>query len=61
MTFVTAWPGEPFEALYRRFKRGVEESGVLREARRRRHFTPAHEQRREKIRKAERRRARQAA
>ena len=34
--FVTAWPGEDFESLYRRFKRGMEAAGILREARRRR-------------------------
>ena len=28
--FVTARPGEPFEELYRRFKRGMEASGILR-------------------------------
>ena len=58
--FVVARPGEPFEELYRRFKRGMEASGILRECRRRRHFVPNHERRREKIRRALRR-ARKAA
>ena len=52
--YVTARPGEPFEELYRRFKRGMEGSGILREYRRKRRFTPNHELRREKIRKAAR-------
>ena len=55
--FVTGRPGEPFEELYRRFKRGIEGSGVLREYRRKQRFTPAHEERREKIRKAARNRS----
>ena len=55
---VTARPGEPFEVLLRRFKRGVEAAGILGEARRRRHFIPAHEGRRDKIRRARRRQQR---
>ena len=31
--YVTAREGEPFEELYRRFKRGMEASGILREYR----------------------------
>ena len=60
MTFVYAVPGEPFEQLYRRFKRGVEAGGIIREARRKSRFVPAHEERHEKIRRA-RQRARRAA
>ena len=56
--YVVAREGEPFEELYRRFKRGMEASGVLREYRRKQRFTPAHELRRDKIRKAARNRAR---
>jgi ribosomal protein S21 len=52
--FVTIRPGETFEELLRRFKRGME-SGLLREYRRRRRFIPAHERRREKVRRALRR------
>lgn len=55
---VIARPGEPFEALLFRFRRGVEASGILREARRRRDFIPTHERRREKVRAARRRRLR---
>ena len=55
---VTALPGEPFDALLRRFSRGVQESGVLREARARRFFMPNHELRRERIRRARRRQKR---
>jgi ribosomal protein S21 len=50
--YATARPGEPFEELYRRFKRGVETSGLLREYRRKQRFKPAHEERRDKIRAA---------
>ncbi len=55
--FVKAREGEPFEELYRRFKRGMEASGILREYRRKQRFTPNHELRRDKIRKANRNRA----
>lgn len=54
--FVTAREGEPFESLYRRFKRGVDTSGVLGEFRRAQRFVPKHEEEREKRRKAEKRR-----
>ncbi len=52
--YVQAREGEPFEELYRRFKRGIEASGLLREYRRKQRFIPAHEQRRDKIRAAAR-------
>ena len=52
--FVKAREGEPFEELYRRFKRGMEASGLLREYRRKQRFIPNHELRRDKIRKAAR-------
>jgi ribosomal protein S21 len=56
--YVTAREGEPFEELYRRFKRGLEASGVLREYRRKQRFKPAHEERRDKIRAAARKKRR---
>ena len=56
--FVHALPGEPFEELYRRFKRGIEMAGVLRDYRNKQRFVPAHEERRAKIRAAKRRRLR---
>ena len=61
--FVIARDGEPFEELYRRFKRGMEASGILREYRRKQRFVPAHEERRMKIQAAARklRRAREKA
>jgi ribosomal protein S21 len=59
--FVQARPGESFEELYRRFKRGIEASGLLREYRRKQRFIPAHEERREKIRSAARKKSRAAA
>jgi ribosomal protein S21 len=40
--YVQAREGEPFEGLYRRFKRGIEASGLLREYRRKQHFQPVH-------------------
>ncbi len=54
--YVTLREGEPFEELYRRFKRGMEGSGILREYRRKQRFTPNHELRRQKIQKAARNR-----
>jgi ribosomal protein S21 len=59
--FVNARPGEPFEELYRRFKREMEASGLLREYRRKQRFIPAHEERRDKIRAARRKLLRAAA
>ena len=56
--FVKAREGEPFEELWRRFKRGMENSGILRDYRKKQRFTPAHEERRQKIRAANRKRAR---
>jgi ribosomal protein S21 len=41
--YVTAREGEPFEELYRRFKRGIEASGLLREYRQKQRFKPNHE------------------
>lgn len=58
--YVVARPGEPFESLLLRFRRGMETAGVLREARRRRRFIPNHERRRAKVQKALRRRNRTA-
>ncbi len=54
--YVIARDGEPFEEIYRRFKRGMEASGILREYRRKQRFTPNHELRRQKIQKAARNR-----
>ncbi len=51
---VSAREGESFEELFRRFKRGMEASGILREFRRKQRFKPAHEVRRDKIRAAAR-------
>ena len=59
--FVQAREGEPFEELYRRFKKGIEASGLLREYRRKQRFIPAHEERRDKIRGAKRKIARALA
>jgi ribosomal protein S21 len=56
--FVQAREGEPFEELYRRFKRGMEGSGILREYRRKQRFEPNHELRRRKIQQATRKKRR---
>ncbi|MFN8524797.1 MAG: 30S ribosomal protein S21 [Chloroflexota bacterium] len=58
---VTAREGETFEELFRRFKRGVEAAGILRDFRRQQRFKPAHEERRDKIRAAQRKRRRAKA
>ena len=55
---VTARDGESFEDLFRRFKRGVEAAGILRDYRRKQRFKPAHEERRDKIKAAQRKRRR---
>jgi ribosomal protein S21 len=55
---VSAREGESFEELFRRFKRGVEAAGILRDYRRKQRFKPAHEERRDKIRAAQRKRRR---
>ena len=55
---VAARVGESFEELFRRFKRGVEAAGILRDFRRKQRFKPAHEERRDKIRAAQRKRRR---
>jgi ribosomal protein S21 len=59
--YVTAREGESFEELYRRFKRGIETSGLLREYRKKQRFKPAHEERRDKIRAAARKKKRASA
>ena len=56
--YVTAREGEPFEELYRRFKRGMEASGIIREYRRKQRFEPNHELRRRKIQQAARKKPR---
>ena len=50
-----------FEELFRRFKRGIEAAGILRDYRRKQRFKPAHEERRDKIRAAGRKLRRAAA
>jgi len=59
--YVQAREGEPFEELYRRFKRGMEASGILREYRRKQRSKPAHDERRDKIRAAARKKRRASA
>ena len=55
---VTLHEGESFEELYRRFKRGMEASGILREYRRKQRFGPNHELRQRKIQAAARKKRR---
>lgn len=52
--------GETFEEMFRRFKRGVETAGILREYKKKQRFKPNHEIRREKVQAALRRRRRSA-
>ncbi len=52
--------GESFEEMFRRFKRGVETAGILREYKRKQAFKSAGELRREKAKAAARRRSRRA-
>jgi ribosomal protein S21 len=59
--FVIARDHETFEELWRRFKRGMEASGILREYRQKQRFKAAHEVRRDKIRQANRRRLKEAS
>jgi len=58
--FVIAMPGENFEDMFARFRRGVQKAGITSEVRRRQRFVPAHERRREALRRARRRQARRA-
>lgn len=53
---VISHEGESFEQLLRRFKTGVERSGILREIKRKRFFRPKSVIRRDKARAAARRR-----
>ena len=59
--YVVAREGETFEELFRRFKRGIEAAGILRDYRRKQRLKPAHEERRDKIRAAQRKRRRARA
>lgn len=52
--------GEGFDQLFRRFTKGIERSGVIREHRRGLRFISVQEENRAKRRKAERRRRRNA-
>ena len=54
-------PGESFEALLRRFGRTIIKSGILGEAKRKRHFLSTGEARRAKVKSAERKKRRKAA
>lgn len=58
---VVSRDGESFEQLLRRFKTGVERSGILRDLKRKRFFRPKSVVRREKARMAARRRSRKRA
>lgn len=56
MTYVTLRDGESQEQLIRRFRAAVERSGILRQAKEKRHFISKQEKARLKARKARRRR-----
>ena len=54
-------PGESFEGLLRRFGRTIIKSGILGEAKRKRHYLSKGEARRAKVKSAERKKRRRAA
>ena len=54
-------PGESFEGLLRRFGRTIIKSGILGEAKRKRHFLSKGEARRAKVKSAARKKRRKAA
>lgn len=58
---VLARPGEPFEALLRRFKNGVERGGILGDYKRHQTFMSRGEKARAKIKRAERKRRQRLA
>ena len=57
MTYVSLRDGESQEQLIRRFRSVVERSGILRQAKEKRHFLSKQEKARLKARKARRRRS----
>ncbi|HWZ17406.1 MAG TPA: 30S ribosomal protein S21 [Ktedonobacteraceae bacterium] len=59
MTEVMVNPGDSFEFVLKRFKRKVQEAGILSEARRRRHYESPQARRKRKA-EAQRRRRRRA-
>jgi small subunit ribosomal protein S21 len=59
MTEVLVNPGDTFEFALKRFKRKVQEAGILSEARRRRHYESPQARRKRKA-EAQRRRRRRA-
>ncbi len=59
MTVVIVNPGDSFEFVLKRFKRKVQEAGILSEARRRRHYESPQARRKRKA-EAQRRRRRRA-
>ena len=59
MTEILVNPGDSFEWVLKRFKRKVQEAGILAEARRRRHYESPQARRKRKA-EAQRRRSRRA-
>lgn len=58
---VDVQPGESFEALLRRFGRTIIKSGILGEAKRKRHYLSKGEAKRAKMKASERKKRRKAA
>lgn len=56
---VVARENEPFEILFRRFKKSYQESGILQDVRRKEFYMSPSEKRREKSKQAQRRRERE--
>jgi small subunit ribosomal protein S21 len=60
MAFVKARKNESFEAMMRRFQRLVEQSGVMKELKRRRYYMSPSEKKKFKRKQAEKRRKKEA-
>lgn len=56
MASVKSRKGESFESLLRRFRRAVEQDGIMRELKKRKYYMPPSEKRKEKQKLAEKRR-----
>jgi small subunit ribosomal protein S21 len=56
MAEVKSRKGEPFESLLRRFRRAVEQDGIMRELKKRKHYLSPSEKKKEKRKLAEKRR-----
>ena len=60
MAYVKARKNERFEVLMRRFQRAVEQSGIMRELKKRKYYMSPSEKRKEKRKQAEKRRRKES-